>query len=64
MNNLYCEYFLDLSPFNPYEICLYRTYNSLWADAQDDLGVVLEKDQELQGTFHQDVSHASYTLNR
>ncbi|XP_042880401.1 IQ and AAA domain-containing protein 1-like [Penaeus japonicus] len=32
----------------------FRTYNSLWADAQDDLGVVLEKDQELQGTFHQD----------
>ncbi|XP_063603692.1 dynein regulatory complex protein 11-like [Penaeus indicus] len=32
----------------------FRTYNALWADAQDDLGVVLEKDQELHGTFHQD----------
>ncbi|KAK4320573.1 hypothetical protein Pmani_008577 [Petrolisthes manimaculis] len=32
----------------------YRTYNSLWAEAQEELITTLEKDRELQGTFHQD----------
>ncbi|CAL4109708.1 unnamed protein product [Meganyctiphanes norvegica] len=32
----------------------FRTYNALWTGTQDELGGVLERDQELQGTFNQD----------
>ncbi|XP_042218505.1 IQ and AAA domain-containing protein 1-like isoform X2 [Homarus americanus] len=32
----------------------FRTFNALWSETQDELTVILEKDQELQGTFHPD----------
>lgn len=43
-------------------VLLDRTYNSIWAEAQEELATILEKDQELQGTYHQDVSHPWLTF--
>ncbi|XP_045585000.1 IQ and AAA domain-containing protein 1-like isoform X2 [Procambarus clarkii] len=31
---------------------MFRTFNGLWGKTQDALSAILEKDQELQGTFH------------